>query len=194
MIAKIAGHSASRRSAAATVVRSVAVSFAAVGIVGFLVLLLGPIAHRTTVGADNLTGEKADAVNATRQVLLAAAGGTAVLASLGFTARTYYLSRRGQRTDRYTKAITQLASDKIAELLGGIYALEYLMRESETDHTTVVAVLAAFIRENFHQQAVNARRAGSYPRRQSIRIGRATARAEARYRCAGRPDRTGPPS
>jgi len=108
VIAKIAGHSASRRSAAATVVRSVAVSFATVGIVGFLVLLLGPITHRTTVGADNLTGkEKADAVNATRQVLLAAAGGTAVLAGLGFTARTYYLSRRGQRTDRYTKAITQ---------------------------------------------------------------------------------------
>jgi hypothetical protein len=67
VIAKIAGHSASRRSAAATVVCSVAVSFAAVDIVGFLVLLLGPIAHRTTVGADNLTGkEKPDAVNATR--------------------------------------------------------------------------------------------------------------------------------
>jgi hypothetical protein len=71
-----------------------------------------------------------------------------VLAGLGFSARTYYLTRRGQLTDRYSKAITQLASDKLAERLGGIYALEHLMVESERDHDTVIEVLAAFIREN----------------------------------------------
>lgn len=101
-----------------------------------------------TVGADYLHGrEKIDAVNTTRQILLAAVGGTAILVGLGFTSRTYYLSRQGQLTDRYTKAITQLASDKVAERVGGIYALEHLMRESTTQHSTVVAVLAAFIRE-----------------------------------------------
>src|SRR5262249_18033436 len=66
---------------------------------------------------------------------------------LGFTARTYYLSRRGQLTDRYAKAITQLASEKLTERLGGIYALEHLMAESSRDHNTVVEVLAAFVRE-----------------------------------------------
>ena len=100
------------------------------------------------MGANHLAGRaKSDAVNSTRQILLAAAGGTAVLIGLGFTARTYYLSRRGQFTDRYTKAIAQLASDKVTERLGGVYALEHLMRESPNDHSTVVAVLAAFIRE-----------------------------------------------
>jgi uncharacterized protein YjbI with pentapeptide repeats len=140
---------AHQRSALASVGRSGLVAAIAFVIVGFLVLLLGPLAHWATVGADHLQGkEKADAINATRQILLAAAAGTAVLVGLGFTARTYYLSRRGQLTDRYTKATTQLASDKVTERLGGIYALEHLMRESEADHTTVLAVLAAFIREN----------------------------------------------
>lgn len=140
---------ARRRTALVALGRSGLVAATVVVIVGFLVLLLGPVADWATVGADHLQGkEKTDAVNTTRQILLAAAGGTAVLVGLGFTARTYYLSKRGQLTDRYTKAIAQLASDKIAERLGGIYALEHLIRESEADHATVVAVLAAFIREN----------------------------------------------
>lgn len=140
---------ARRRSAVIAAGRTGLVAAIAIVIVGFLILLLGPLAHWATVGEGDLRGkEKADAVNATRQILLAAAGGTAVLIGLGFTARTYYLSRRGQLTDRYTKAITQLASDKITERLGAIYALEHLMRESDADHATIVAVLAAFIREN----------------------------------------------
>jgi len=40
------------------------------------------------------------AVNSARQIALAAAAGTAALVGLGFTARTYYLSRRGQLTER----------------------------------------------------------------------------------------------
>jgi hypothetical protein len=92
--------------------------------------------------------DRADVLNTTRQILLAAVGGLAVITGLAFTARTYYLTRRGQLTDRYTRAITQLASDKLAERLGGIYALEHLMVESQRDHDTVIEVLAAFIREN----------------------------------------------
>ncbi len=121
--------------------------FAVLTAVGLLVLLLGPIAWWATP-AKHLTGkDKADARNATRQVLLAGVGGLVLLTGAGFTARTYYLTRRGQLTDRYTKAIGQLASDKLTERLGGIYALEHLMAESERDHGTVVEVLAAFIRE-----------------------------------------------
>jgi hypothetical protein len=48
----------------------------------------------------------------------------AALVGLILTGRTYLLSRRGQLTDRYTKAVTQLAADKLTERLGGIYALE----------------------------------------------------------------------
>jgi hypothetical protein len=90
---------------------------------------------------------RADAVNAVRQTLLVAFAGIATTAGLAFTARTYLLSRRGQLTERYGRAITQLASDKLAERLGGVYALEHVLRESATDHETVVDVLAAFVRD-----------------------------------------------
>jgi uncharacterized protein YjbI with pentapeptide repeats len=121
---------------------------AALAAVGLLVLLLGPVAWWATP-AKHLQGkDKADARNATRQVVLAAAGGLVLLTGAGFTARTFYLARRGQLTDRYTKAIGQLASDKVTERLGGVYALEHLLVESERDHSTVVEVLAAFIREH----------------------------------------------
>ncbi|WP_433288387.1 pentapeptide repeat-containing protein [Micromonospora sp. CA-244673] len=114
---------------------------------GLLILILGPVAWWATP-AKHLQGkDKADVRNATRQTLLAAVGGLVVLTGAAFTARTFYLSRRGQFTDRYMKAIGQLASDKLTERLGGIYALEHLMAESDRDHNTVVEVLAAFVRE-----------------------------------------------
>ncbi len=114
---------------------------------GFLILLLGPITMWATPAAGLHGVDKANAVNATRQTLLAATAGIVVLAGAVFTARTYYLSRRGQLTDRYAKAIALLASDKITERLGGVYALEHLMIESEREHETVTEVLATFIRE-----------------------------------------------
>jgi hypothetical protein len=67
---------------------------------------------------------------------------------LAYTARTYRLSREGHLTDRYTKAVEQLGSDKIEVRLGGIYALERLMRDSPTDQPTIVEVLAAYIRQH----------------------------------------------
>lgn len=112
-----------------------------------LVLLLGPIAQWATPVTGLQGKELADVRNSTRQTLLAAVGGLAILAGLVFTARTYYLTRRGQLTNRYATAIEQLASDKVTERLGGIYALEHVMRESGDDHQTIVEVLAAFIRE-----------------------------------------------
>jgi len=125
-----------------------AILLAVIAAAGLLVLLLGPIAWWAAPVAGLRGLARANVLNATRQTLLAAVGGLAVLTGLGFTARTYYLTRRGQLTERYSKAISQLASDKLTERLGGIYALEHLMVESERDHDTVIEVLAAFIREN----------------------------------------------
>ena len=76
--------------------------------------------------------------------------------ALVFTARNFTLSRRtfelteqGQVTDRYTKAIEQLGSDKLAVRIGGIYALERIARDSARDHPAVMEVLTAFIREHW---------------------------------------------
>lgn len=123
----------------------------AVGIIiflGLLLFVLGPFAWLLAGGpVRHLHGiDQANALNAVRQTLLTAFAGTAALGALAFTARNYYLSRRGQVTDRFNKAVSQLASDKLEERLGGIYALEHVMAESPADHTTVLAILCAFVR------------------------------------------------
>ena len=56
----------------------------------------------------------------------------------------------GQITERFTRAIDQLGTtggDKVAIRLGGIYALERILRDSDADALTVQEVLAAFVRE-----------------------------------------------
>ncbi|WP_406322557.1 pentapeptide repeat-containing protein [Streptomyces sp. NBC_01637] len=71
---------------------------------------------------------------------------------------TAELTREGQVTGRYVDAIKLLATQdmreegrkltRLTERLGGIYALERIMHDSEKDHETVVQVLAAFVRQN----------------------------------------------
>lgn len=123
------------------------VVIAVIVVIGLLILLPGPIARWASPDADLSGKDRADALTSTRQILLAAVGGIAVLGGLGFTARSFYLTRRGQFTERFGKAITLLASDVVTERLAGIYSLEHLMRESERDHGPVVEVLAAYIRQ-----------------------------------------------
>jgi hypothetical protein len=62
--------------------------------------------------------------------------------------RTLELTEQGQVTDRYTKAIEQLGSDKLDVRIGGIYAMERIAHDSPKDHPTVMEVLCAFIREH----------------------------------------------
>jgi uncharacterized protein YjbI with pentapeptide repeats len=66
--------------------------------------------------------------------------------------RTHELTEQGQITDRYTKAVEQLGSDKLDVRIGGIYALERIARDSATDHPTVMEVLTAFIREHSRER------------------------------------------
>ncbi|MEH0586835.1 pentapeptide repeat-containing protein [Streptomyces sp. B21-106] len=58
------------------------------------------------------------------------------------------LSRDGQLNDRFVKAIELLASCRLTEQLGGIYALESMMGDSPDTQPTVVEVLAAFVRQH----------------------------------------------
>lgn len=55
--------------------------------------------------------------------------------------------RQRRITESYSKAVTQLASDKMAERLGGIYTLERISKESPDDYWTVMETLTAFVRE-----------------------------------------------
>jgi hypothetical protein len=58
------------------------------------------------------------------------------------------ISEDKQITERFAKAIEQLASDKIEVRLGAIYTLERIAKDSEKDQWTIMEVLTAFVREN----------------------------------------------
>jgi hypothetical protein len=85
-----------------------------------------------------------------RQTMAQILGGAALLVGLYFTSQTLHVSQEGQITDRFTKAIDQLGKDSLTVRLGGIYALERIARNSESDHWTVMEVLTAFVREYSH--------------------------------------------
>jgi uncharacterized protein YjbI with pentapeptide repeats len=94
------------------------------------------------------------------QTLAQILGGFAVLVGLYFawknittTAKNLELTKEGQVTDRFTKAIEQLgATDngkpKWELRLGGIYALERIAHDSERDHSPIMEILSAYVREN----------------------------------------------
>ena len=83
--------------------------------------------------------------------------------------RTVELTEQGQVTDRYSKAIEQLGSDKLDVRLGGIYALERIARDSPRDLPTIMEVLAAFVREHSHEQWPPAKSDGAPPPKRAIR-------------------------
>jgi hypothetical protein len=92
------------------------------------------------------------AVDNARGRLLTLGAGLFAAGALVFTGRSFSLSREGQVTDRYTKAIEQLGSDKLDVRIGGIYALERIARDSARDHPVVMEVLTAFIREHSREK------------------------------------------
>jgi hypothetical protein len=133
----------------------IAAAFVVLLVVGYLVLWYFPdLLARHDVAklpaqqrAVQLPGSLDDA----RGRLLTLATGVAAVAALVFTGRTFTLSRQGQITDRYTRAIEQLGSEKMDVRIGGIYALERVARDSSPDRPTVMEVLAAFVREHSHE-------------------------------------------
>lgn len=75
------------------------------------------------------------------------------LSALWFTAQSlrstrdqYGLSEKGQVTDRFSRAVDNLGSDKVNVRLGGIYSLERLARDSAEDQPTIIEILSAFVR------------------------------------------------
>ena len=73
--------------------------------------------------------------------------GLSTVGQLQGTQHQLQIAEQGQITDRYNAAIANLGATSIDIRLGGIYALQRLMRDSPRDQPTVIAVLCAFARE-----------------------------------------------
>jgi hypothetical protein len=120
---------------------------AAVGLVTVVIVDWVPNLLADTSELTDDTG-KVEEVGRTRTALLAFLAGAIATAGAIFTGLGYQLSRSGQITDRFTKAIQQLADEGESPLLrlGGIYALERIAYDSRRDHPRIMEVLTAYIR------------------------------------------------
>jgi uncharacterized protein YjbI with pentapeptide repeats len=130
-----------------------------------ILLLFNPVSW--WLGGDTVSSlsgkDRAEAIDAVRKTLLQGFAASVAVAALAFTARTYWLSREGQVTDRYTKAIDQLGSSTLAQRIGGVFALERILRDSAKDHAAVVDVLAAFIKVQSRAEDPGARSSSGRP-------------------------------
>lgn len=94
------------------------------------------------------------AENSARSTIAQILGGLFVFVGLYFTAvglknsaQTLELSRQGQITERYTKAVLQISSkDQPDIVIGGIYTLGRIPKESPSDHWPIMEVLTAYVR------------------------------------------------
>jgi hypothetical protein len=129
-------------------------SWLPLGLAGLLALggivLLAPrwiVAHDAEIS--KLSAEQyAKAITDARTAVLQAVGGLLLAAGVVATWRQVRISREGQITERFTRAVDQFGSDKRDVRLGGIYALGRIARDSQPDRATIAEVLSVFVREH----------------------------------------------
>lgn len=124
----------------------VAVALAAVAVLVAVLLLPWYLLNWDLAGVKPVPADRANEVNAIRSTLMQGLAGLALLVGVFFTWRQIQVSRQGQVTDRYTKAVDQLGQGGLEVKVGGIYALERIARDSLADRLTIVEVLTTFIR------------------------------------------------
>jgi uncharacterized protein YjbI with pentapeptide repeats len=86
--------------------------------------------------------------NDARATLLQGLGGAVLLLGAYFTWRQLQIAHQQQITERFTRAIEQLDTNAhhTDVVIGGIYALERIARDSPDDRATIGEVLTAYIR------------------------------------------------
>ncbi|HZA84549.1 MAG TPA: hypothetical protein VFC13_24240, partial [Actinomycetes bacterium] len=95
------------------------------------------------------SAERLKAENDARTTLPQGIAGLVLVVGAGATWRQIQISREGQITERFNKAIDHIgepAIDKIDVRLGGIYALERIANNSKDDRATIAEILTAYVR------------------------------------------------
>lgn len=90
--------------------------------------------------------EEAEELGRVRTAVLAVLAGSLAVVGAITAHRGYVVTREGQVTERFTRAVDQLGSASLDVRLGGIYALERIARESAVDHGPIIEILTAWLR------------------------------------------------
>lgn len=88
-------------------------------------------------------------------ILSQTVGGIVLVIGVYFTWRNLIAIEDKQVTERFTKAIEQLGSEKPEICMGGIYALERIANDSKKDHWIIMEVLCSFVR---HRSSIDKNR------------------------------------
>ncbi|MFB9238116.1 pentapeptide repeat-containing protein [Plantactinospora siamensis] len=94
------------------------------------------------------SADKLKAINDVRSSMIALLAGVAVILGAVFAGRTYRLNRTAAYADRYIKAVEQIASEKLAVKIGGIYSLTAIARGDGSWIPAVTQVLSSFVRQH----------------------------------------------
>lgn len=117
------------------------------------VVLPGLVVDHDLAGASVSAQDRLKAVNDVRTALLQAVGGLVVLFGAYATWRQLRVSQDGLRatqegyvTDRFSRAVDQLGSDKLDVRIGGLHALWRIAEQSARDREAIISILAAYLR------------------------------------------------
>jgi hypothetical protein len=104
-------------------------------------------------GASVAPQDRLSAVNEVRTTLLQVVGGVVVLFGAYATWRQLRVSQDGLRatqegyvTDRFSRAVDQLGSEKLEVRIGGLHALWRIAEQSARDREAIISIQAAFLR------------------------------------------------
>jgi pentapeptide repeat protein len=118
----------------------------AVVVTGYVAIRLVPnwLAQTANLSPSQQSSER----GRVRTAALAFLGGTVAAAGALFAGLTFRLSKQGQSTDRFNKAIELLGHAERNVRLGGIYSLGQLARDDpQAHHRAVLEVLLAYIHD-----------------------------------------------
>ncbi|MFJ5063204.1 pentapeptide repeat-containing protein [Streptomyces nigra] len=117
------------------------------------VVLPGVVVDHDLAGASVAAQDRLKAVNDVRTTLLQLVGGLVVLFGAYATWRQLRVSQDGLRaaqegyvTDRFSRAVDQLGSDKLDVRIGGLHALWRIAEQSARDREAIISIQAAYLR------------------------------------------------
>ena len=84
--------------------------------------------------------------NNARSAVLQGLAGLVLVAGAVATWWQVHISRQGQITDRYSKAVDQLANRSVDVRIDSIYAMERIAKNSAADRNAILFLLGAFVR------------------------------------------------
>ncbi|MFE9637075.1 pentapeptide repeat-containing protein [Streptomyces sp. NPDC006463] len=132
----------------------VAAALAVLAALAVVVVVLPGLVVERDLGGDRISAaERLGAVNNVRATLIQAVGGAVVLFGAYATWRQLRVNqeglnatREGHITDRFSRAVDQLGSEKTDVRIGGLYALWRIADHSAHDRESVISIQAAFLR------------------------------------------------